>query len=373
MGNIFTLPQPSVRDNLPAEILLEVAFKCSPVDIIHLEQTSKNLRNFIHQHKQYILKEAHKNLARGRCPPLPDCPIVQASGNFSHSAYANWVFGAAPCSVCSSITYSTPVNWALRLRACSKYCRTVLASKPAIYIDNSGELTKSAFGQWLPRSSSRPPYLYFREHIKRARLERDQVIAVLNGCQRQSTLEIPRRTWDQLQAEYAKREADRPILEKNAVELERWLPIYRVEKAVVEKRNLERVQLLAQVENVRAAEITSTPTMKHILFAFARDLAYITYSVWIDNRSRILAEIENRRQEKLACAFCHQLVNFKGFIYHMYRSHPKENRCPVEGCNKKQKVMNGEGLAAHFRAKHRAVPKLEQYRVDCFHDHDDMC
>ncbi|KAJ7056799.1 hypothetical protein C8F01DRAFT_362038 [Mycena amicta] len=367
MGNILPKCSPhshSLRDTIPPEILLEMLCICSPVDLVQLENTSKPLREFIHANRRRIWSSACKSLARGKSPPLPECPVVQASGNYSYAAYITWIFGPSlsHCSICSVMTNAPPTDCRLRLRVCSKGCLKALGGPHHMVVDTEGVLNNhqdanACFGRWLPRvwQASDGAYMYFKKHIKRANLELNQATAVSNGCRRHGTPGIPRRTLNELISEHAKREADRPLLEKNAAQLETWQDLYSVEKSKIEKLNLKRVDILARAEDRRASDIVSAPTMKAVLAAFNRDLAHITFSVWMQNRSQVLNEIDAKQNEQVACAFCRRLVNVKEFASHMYQQHRKDTRCPVFACPKKQQVMTRPGLAEHLLAKHRDV------------------
>ncbi|KAJ7056792.1 hypothetical protein C8F01DRAFT_1154987 [Mycena amicta] len=274
------------------------------------------------------------------------------------------------------MTDASPVDYRFRLRVCSvrtvscklctsshrssqKGCLKALGGPRHMVVDTEGVLNNhqdanACFGRWLPRVSKPLDggYMYFKKHVKRANLELNQATAVSNGCKRHGTPGIPRRTLNELISEHAKREADRPLLEKNAAQLLTWQKRHLVEKLKIEKVNLERIGIFAQVEDRRASDVVSAPTMKAVLAAFNRDFAYITFSVWMQNRCQVLNEIDAKHASQLACAFCCQrLSGQKRFAAHIYQHHGNKTRCPVSGCNN-HRVMNRKGLVAHLLAKH---------------------
>lgn len=73
---------------------------CSPFDLAQLFRTSRFFRSFVTVHP-HLWNAARHNLA------LPAPPDVQASGNYSQSAYALWLFDGGPCTVCFSTFHST--------------------------------------------------------------------------------------------------------------------------------------------------------------------------------------------------------------------------------------------------------------------------
>ncbi|KAJ7676271.1 hypothetical protein B0H17DRAFT_1080380 [Mycena rosella] len=111
-----------VFNQFPTDVALAIFEHCSPFDLVQLGLSSRHLRAFIGANRCLWIT------AQASLLGLPPLPTVEASGNFSRSAYASWLFGGGLCTWCSEWTDSQPCNFVFRFRACSPSCNSLLLS-----------------------------------------------------------------------------------------------------------------------------------------------------------------------------------------------------------------------------------------------------
>ncbi|KAF7306326.1 hypothetical protein MIND_00423800 [Mycena indigotica] len=319
-----------VFNRLPLEIGIIILEKCSPYDLSQLSLTSKRIRALISRHPR-IWQNAYDNISRGDCPPPPACPQVEASGFYGKDAYAIWLFGGGPCTYCTKSTTGLPCDFIFRNRACSPKCYGILRSRSTNIIDTPKKYTNHVFTKWLAQrmlpSKSTPGDLdlaFSRVLFKKAGRELEQAV----NPKSQFTGEFRRRTWTELKEEYSKRETSRPILHQNATDLTAWAELYQKEKVKVEKANREFMSSVSRAESIRLQQVLRCSTMKRLVSVFGRDLSLITFTVWMEYRRVILAELEvllASQKGKAPCPYCDRFVKVLGIRDHMILSHQHED------------------------------------------------
>ncbi|KAJ6542017.1 hypothetical protein DFH09DRAFT_1089344 [Mycena vulgaris] len=345
-----------VLNRFPKDVGLAVMEHCSPYDLTQLSLTSRFLRSFISANK-HLWTAGRFNLARRESPRLPAPPVVEANGNYSQSAYAFWW--------CSVWTNSQPVSFLFRLRSCSATCKALLMSDASLRVDKAKKYDDFSWGKWLPRGQQVHQllngqiiyYVYSRRATDHAERERQQAIGVDAGNSRGDPLGFPRRTVQQLNAECALRQQARDALAKNACELDIWQQAYFAQRVVVSQKNFEFLKLMSTVEDQKVQAVLRCPTAARLCFAFNRDLAYITYTVWTQHRTGIFSELkfmlegvfptgmEARYNDKKRCSYCPRLIKTQG---------------PKSGHHPRNPKMSAE-----------ALPRLSQLQAHLFSARDE--
>ncbi|KAJ6483712.1 hypothetical protein C8R47DRAFT_1217405 [Mycena vitilis] len=85
-----------VFNRFPKDIGLEILAHCSPFDLAQLGMASRTLRGLISTHASLWI--AAQGNVSGQKTTLPLLPVVAASGNYSQSAYALFIFGGGLCT-----------------------------------------------------------------------------------------------------------------------------------------------------------------------------------------------------------------------------------------------------------------------------------
>ncbi|KAJ7932130.1 hypothetical protein B0H13DRAFT_1956626 [Mycena leptocephala] len=368
-----------VFNKFPMDIGLAILEHCSPSDLVQLEIVSKGLRAFIRSN-MHLWTAALGNVSRGECPGVPSLPVVEASGNYSQSAYALFIFGGGSCSWCSKWTELQPFQWIFRFRACSSPCKDLLISDVNLYFDTTKQYDDHSWGKWLPRmmriqQSGDIIHVYSTRATKYATRELEQAFGVDRGNSRRDPLGFPCRTVAQLKEECAKRERSRPALHRNGLQLEEWQKRYVQQKSIVFCENFEFIKRVSAVENKKHQGILRCPTMARIFAAFNRDLALITETVWRENLPIIRAEFKymlngvlpdgmvGRRNDKVRCSYCPRLIKVKGMADHVVDKHKDQNpdvipfipkrdekHCPE--CPDLKRLFTKRGLRDHTLYKH---------------------
>lgn len=238
-----------IRRVNPSLKKIQILEKCSPFDLVQLGLTSRFLRSFIAAHG-HLWTAAQSNIVH-----LPPPPAVEASGNYSQSAYAVWLFAGGPCTVrefifrriicsrsqvCSESTVSQPFHFLFRFRACSVgqacapcqdptflTCSTTRrrardfclrrfqpnftlphihsSSNASVFVDENRKYENFSWGKWLPRVERVLPggvltHAYSTLAIQNADRERQQAIGVDRGNSRRDPRGFPCRTSQHLDA-----------------------------------------------------------------------------------------------------------------------------------------------------------------------------
>ncbi|KAJ7815648.1 hypothetical protein B0H14DRAFT_2603298 [Mycena olivaceomarginata] len=165
------------------------------------------------------------------------------------------------------------------------------------------------------------------------------------GNSQRDPIGIPARTVVQLRQEYLKRQNSRSALLQNAKDLEVWRKQYIEQKDIVRGKNFEL------------------------------DLALVTHTVWIHNRTSVLKELKSmadgvfpeqmvgRGDDKLRCLYCRRLITVKEMADHIVDKHEDQNpdsipfipetnekHCP--DCPDSKRVFTKRGLQDHKIAIH---------------------
>ncbi|KAJ7776140.1 hypothetical protein B0H16DRAFT_1879551 [Mycena metata] len=355
---------------------------CSPLDLVNISRTSRFLRSFIHTHS-HLWSIAQTNMARGDdCPGVPVLPVVEASGNYTHSAYACFLFEGGSCSLCSEWTEEPPIDFAFRTRICSsKKCKKRKAE--LVWVDNDRKYENFHWGKWLPRRVVGDPglpngettYSYSFPAIENAESEREYAVSLDAGFGNfEEDSNFVRRTVEELNEECDRRERSRPALLENASKLEAWHLLYNAEHERVLHQNLEILRSYAVVEKRKFQGIMRCPTISAIFHAFNRDLNLITHTVWIHNRDRVLAELKamtngalppgaiTQHNDKIRCTHCSRLLRGSSMKDHLVDKHSdlvskdpvaqrdKQNLCSE--CPGSKRLYTQRGLKDHRRSKH---------------------
>ncbi|KAF7292827.1 hypothetical protein MIND_01181700 [Mycena indigotica] len=376
------LPTFHVFNKFPLDIGLAILAQCSPYDLLQLSKTSHSFRNLIFDHAATLWTAARQNLVRGDCKLMPPCPQVEATGNYSQSAYFTWIFEEGPCTHCSRPTDSMPFLFALRHRACSSMCKGELTSPARFFrsTDPDIDVVMREYGFWLPRcavgktSQDQDIYAFERSSL-RAALQESNITrrsrpGILADTRRRNTMELGQ--------EYQKRARSRPALEQNAQQLQDWLKPYENEMKKTNALNSTFLKYQAQAEKKAIRQLLKCPSVVKIMKAFTRDLTLLTANVWLEYRDLILDELKVIQlgrappstptlfpQDKVACPFCSHSVKAKGLVSHVCRKHPTQNpdhlyfgsiqdsgkrHCGF--CPGSQRVFTEAGLERHTLAMH---------------------
>ncbi|KAK6996770.1 hypothetical protein R3P38DRAFT_2565269 [Favolaschia claudopus] len=347
---------------------------------------SSFLRRLIRDHEPHCYKTAYGYIARGWCQSVPPPPVIDAGGNYSHRAYATFLFGGGPCTWCSKHTDEVPCSWLFCFRACSTACNKQLFSEANMFSDKNKQYDGHPFGKWLPRiTQSLVPgesiFTYSSRAIKRANREQQQSYRVAGGRTVLKDLEFPRRNVEQLNEEYSKRARARPVLLQHGLEVERWQKPYLQERNAIAEVNSKYIKLLCQVEHKKLQGIMRCPTMAKLFNAFNRDLELITFTVWAQNRNIILTELKvmthgilpagtlARHNDKIRCSYCARLIAVQGMADHVVDKHRNESaddipfipareekHCPL--CPESKRVYSKRGLKDHRLGKYVAFNDL---------------
>ncbi|KAK7055647.1 hypothetical protein R3P38DRAFT_2499157 [Favolaschia claudopus] len=320
-------------------------------------------------------------MTRGKCPRVPALPVIDVRGNYSHPAYAIFLFGGGHCTGCSKYTEKTPFSWFFRFRSCSAACNKLLMSGLSLFADKEKKYQTHPFGSWLPRMTQFNPhgqdvFLYSRTAIKNANLEQQQAFQVEAGHVKLVNPDFPRRNVEELNAEYSKRgaRATSSLYLQHAFEIQSWQPRYTEERASIRVINRNYIELICRAEERKLQGVMRCPTMAKLFEAFNRDLQLITFTVWMHNRDDILNELNSvqngilpagttaRNGDKIRCAYCPRLISVRGMANHVVDKHPnasadtipfiparKEKHCPL--CSGSKRVYSQRGLKDHKLVK----------------------
>ncbi|KAJ7505704.1 hypothetical protein B0H11DRAFT_1975738 [Mycena galericulata] len=376
-----------IFNQFPKDIGLAILEHCSPFDLIQLEKTSRFLRSFIRAH-QHLWVAAQVNVSRNKCHRVPALPAVEASGNYSQTAYARRIFAGGKCSWCAKWTPLLPFNFTFRFRACSPACKALLSSDASIFVDKARKYENFSWGNWLPRVEERianeaPFYAYSKKAIKDAERERHQSVGIDAGNSFRDPRGYPARSVQRLNQECERRARSRDVIHKNASALDKWRAAYISERESVSRANFQFLKRLSSHENKKVQGIIRCPTVARIFFAFNRDLAMITSTVWIHNKAAILAELKYMREgvtpagmvlrpnDKMRCAYCPRLIKVKGMGDHVVDMHKGQNPDTIpsvpesttkhcSGCPDSKRVFTTRGLADHKLNKHSNKPTIPE-------------
>ncbi|KAJ7187083.1 hypothetical protein C8R46DRAFT_1058798 [Mycena filopes] len=370
----------SVFTRFPMDVGLAILEHCSPLDLVQLSRTSGFLRTFINTNS-HLWAIAQNNMARGVCPEIPVLPGIEASGDYTQSACARFLFEGGACTTCSEWTSLPPQNFTFRFRACSsKRCRILPNS---VWTDTSGKYDDFHWGNWLPRlriveelpnGETAITYSDSRLAIDKAEKERKYAVAVDVGSLEQD-LRFVRRTVLQLNEECERRARSRPALLENATALQAWYPLYLTEHAAVLVGNVKILKNYALAEKKKFQGIMRCPTIVALFTAFNRDLSSITHTVWTHNRERVLRELNAMKggafpsgmapphNDKVRCAQCPKLVRASNMHHHVLDKHPtvdvaeplipqREGPNPCPKCPRSKRRYTKRGLKDHRLKKH---------------------
>ncbi|KAJ7651078.1 hypothetical protein FB45DRAFT_889573 [Roridomyces roridus] len=308
------------------DIILVILENCSPHALIQIFMTSKPLNAIILAHPR-LWDVVLVNIARGGCPRVPALPTVTASGNYTHRAYIQFIFGGGECSQpqCETVNVANPshplvgqpFDFLFRFRSCSKSCKSSIDAN-LIRQDLIHKYDNADWGKWLPRDlsgDSEPVFFYSELDVADAQAEREQAQIVDSGEVRYDA-NFPIRSRRQLDQECRRRAHSRDAIQQNAKSLRKWQKLYLAEHQRVNSLNTEFVKKMAVTVSKKASGIQRTPTMSRLLFAFNRDLELLTLTVWTQNRAAILVELESmsqgafpsevqlRPEDKIPCPLC---------------------------------------------------------------------
>ncbi|KAJ7746969.1 hypothetical protein B0H16DRAFT_1692545 [Mycena metata] len=342
---------------------------CSPHDLVQLQTTSRSLHAFLNTHK-HLWTAAQGNVG------LPPVPIVEAGGNRTSAACAIFIFGGGACTWCSKFTPAQPFSFVFRFRACSPSCLKLLLSDVSLYVDKSKTYEDFSWGRWLPRSKLHSPFnVYSKRDIKYAGRERQQAIGIDNHSSRRDPLGIPHRTVAQLNEVCLKRARSRDALTEHALRLVSWQTEYFKLKATVSRANYDFIKLMSAVEGKKAQGILRTPKGTALFQAFNRDLTKLTFTVWLENRALLFAQLGcmldgvfpvgtvGRPNDKLRCPYCPRLIKVKGMADHVVDKHPdhdpdtipfiqKRDKKHCSECPSSKRLYTKRGLKDHKLNKH---------------------
>ncbi|KAJ7667414.1 hypothetical protein B0H17DRAFT_1210215 [Mycena rosella] len=376
------IPTFFVFNRFPKDVALAIMEHCSPFDLAQLRLISKFIRSFI-EVNGHLWRAAQSNFCRGKCPWLPSPPAVEASGNYSQSAYALWIFGGGPCTCCGKWTNLLPFHFLFRFRCCSaEVCKKFLLSDTSLRVDSTKKYDNFLWGRWLLRiqlgtHNGGTVFAYSTRATQYAERERHQAIGVDKGNSWRDPLGIPCRTLQQLDAasECDLRRQARDALTKNASELDTWQKTYLVERASVVQANLKFFKLMSNVEELKLQAVLRCPTADRLFQTFNRDLSLITHTVWVQHRRLILAELKymhlgvfpvglnGRSTDKLRCAYCPRMIKGPGMKDHVVDKHKGQDPDAIPGmaectekhcpdCPDSKRMFGVHGLKDHQLHKH---------------------
>ncbi|KAF7297601.1 hypothetical protein MKEN_01382900 [Mycena kentingensis (nom. inval.)] len=355
--------------DLPLDVGLRVFSHCSPFDLVQLAATSKSNRKLILTHEN-LWESAHSNLARGECPRLPTRPVIETSGNFSQEAYVLWVFGGGLCSQCSKPITSIPLYFIFHFRSCSAGCRKILMSRQHLYFCPPVEFDALPHTNGLPRLASEDPstgtMLYASlKSVKNAQHEANAATQIttfnnvsLRGHRPPTFCTFKPRTLTELEEEVFRRQRSRLAIEKNASDLQTWRDLYLRQQAVVVKENDDFIKDVAREEHIKGSRLQRTPTLKRLKEAFERDLEPLTWSVWIQNRTQILKEIDATPKGKVLCQFCQLAFQHDDLPRHVLECrmnvgrYPELRKFPCAQCPRSTRRYTTKGLEQHELNEH---------------------
>ncbi|KAJ6496025.1 hypothetical protein C8R45DRAFT_984778 [Mycena sanguinolenta] len=146
---------------------------------------------------------------------------------------------------------------------------------------------------------------------------------------------------------------------------------------VLVRRLCKGVKLMSAVDDVNFRGLLRCPRLKYVFEAFNRDLALLTHTVWMHNRSAILTEFKymkngvfsegmvGHQSDKLRCSYCPRLITVKGMADHIVDKHKGQNpdeipfipnakgdkkHCP--DCPDSKRLFTKRGLEDHKSVKH---------------------
>ncbi|KAF7317208.1 hypothetical protein HMN09_00455800 [Mycena chlorophos] len=347
-----------VFNEFPLDVGLAILSHCSPFDLVQLAATAKSTRGLLFKN-EHLFDDARYNVARGRCPP---------------TAYALFIFGESPCSICSKPTHHIPSDFHFRFRACSKNCQGKLRSLLTVDRSRPSGLHIPDWRSGLPLVAEEDAYglIYMveRRAAQRAMDEHEDALAVTYGHPRPHGFMFRRRNIEELQLEYAKRINDTAKLAANARQLKQWATSYLDERLLIRHRNLHFLKMVAGVENVRLSRMLEYPVLQKVFCAFNRDLALITYSVWIEHRTETLTFIASRHKggktrKDIPCPYCARSFTVDGLSVHVVAKHQDidpdtlavkpasmDGKLHCRDCPRSTRVYTEQALADHRRDKH---------------------
>ncbi|KAF7301965.1 Inositol-pentakisphosphate 2-kinase [Mycena indigotica] len=365
-------PFPSVFpfNDLPRDIGILILEQCSPYDLVQLSATSKRLRKMILLKHVYLWNRARANLERsGISLTLPPCPQVPASGNFSETAYATFLFGGGMCTQCTKPTARLPCIFLFRSRACSRRCKLDIISNLAVDWIQIQDTTP--WGRSLPKIPYQVVagvvyYAFDWKAIQLARQEHDEAIARTCGAAPTPPKLFRSRTRHQLEEEYTKREQSVPILLQNAEQLNLWAAEYCDEQRRVYYRNLKFLQRVVKLADpkISASQVIKSQVFGLIFSAFNRDLQDITLTVWQHHCSAVMTEL--KPSFKIACPYCKRLIHIDGLHIHVVAKHNDIDKVRLSTpsgklacfeCPNSGRVFTEKGLSDHRRTKHPDHPR----------------
>ncbi|KAJ7102856.1 hypothetical protein C8R44DRAFT_887582 [Mycena epipterygia] len=360
------IPSFHVFNHFPKDIGLAILEQCSPFDLAQLTLTSRFLRSFIRTHR-HLWTAAQSNIVH-----LPPPPAVEASGNYSQSAYAVWLFAGVVFGMDRFATFPFSVPFPSVFEG---------VSNARVFVDEKKKYENFSWGKWLPRVERRLPgglltHAYSTLAIQNADRERQQAIGVDSGNSRRDPRGFPCRSGQQLDAECNLRRQSRDALSKNAAALQDWHKRYITQHTTVLRANFEFLKSLSAAEDRKVQGVIRCPTMVRLFFAFNRDLALITYTVWMQYRVLVFAELKflsegvfpaemsGRRHDKMRCSYCPRLIHATGMRDHVVDIHPNQNPdtipgikgppkkcCP--GCPESKRKFSKRGMQDHQLQKHK--------------------
>ncbi|KAJ7776109.1 hypothetical protein B0H16DRAFT_1505688 [Mycena metata] len=329
--------------------------QCSPLDLLNLSRTSRFLRSFIHTHS-HLWSIAQANIARG--DDCPGVPVVETSGNHTHSAYARFLLEGGSCSNGRKNPQST-------LHFVLGFVREL------VWVDNDRTYENFHWGKWLPRRVVSDPGLPNGETpYSNAEREREYAVSLDAGNLEEDS-NFVRRTVEELNEECDRRERSRPAPLENAFELEAWYLLYAAEHERVLRQNLETFKSCALAEKKKFQGIMRCPTISAIFHAFNRDLTLITHTVWMQNRDRVLAELKAmtngvlppgaiaQHNDKIRCTHCSRLLRSSSMKDHLVDKYApdlvskdpqREKQNPCSQCPGSKRLYTQRGLKDHRRS-----------------------
>ncbi|KAJ6553497.1 hypothetical protein DFH09DRAFT_1495878 [Mycena vulgaris] len=294
--------------NLSDDLWLEIMLKASPLELLTFQRLSRSFCRILAENPR-CWNQARQNMD----PPVPPPPQVDASGIWTESAYAQFLFGGGNCIVksCKTWTARFPSSYALRTRVCSDKCKTVLhrhydAEARKI---NNGYLTSCAIpGKRGLRQMGQTQRLHFRDWL--AHDERDltqyptyRVCAVSQADQewfaaRAKTESRPvrppvvvLRTVEALKAEYKLRAEALPRIMQNAKALQAWSKEFAEAREAIDLANVAFMkEIVSPREQIPYRKLMKTPTVQKVFIAFGDSLSRLDIRSWCAMRENAVRE-----------------------------------------------------------------------------------